>query len=372
MKKKSNNKLFFVCKYSWVVVLITLSFVNTAIAGKNWRMTTCWPPSILFIEADKHFVNLVNEQMGDIVKIKFFEGGALVPPFEVLDQTARGTIEASGDWPGYWGGKNTAFDLLGAYPMGLSPYDYFIWIYQGGGFELYQELYKQYGVIYLPYWISTCESGVRGNKKINSIDDYKGLKIRMSGQSQGKMLKQLGAAQVMLSGGEIYQALEKGVIDAAEFSDPGNDWGLGFQEVTKYWATPAWHQPASVGGVIINKKAWESLPEKNQKLMITIAKETLGWTLAFYEYSAAAATKKFMDAGVEITRLPDSDLDKIQDMINAQVLESSKENPMFAKIAYSQFKFLETMKQWRSMSKPFLGGRDVRLPDLSTIKSYIK
>jgi TRAP-type mannitol/chloroaromatic compound transport system substrate-binding protein len=213
---------------------------------------------------------------------------------------------------------------------------------------------------------------VRSNKKITSLEDYRGLKIRMSGQSQGKMLKELGASQVMLAAGEIYQALEKGVIDAAEFSDPGNDWGLGFHEVTKYWASPGWHQPASVGGVIINKKAWDSLPEKNQKLMVTLAKETLGWTLSFYEYSAAEATKKFLDAGVEITRLSDSDLDKIQEMINAQVIESSKANPMFAKIAYSQFKFLENMQQWRSISNPFLGGRNVVLPDLNEIKSYIK
>lgn len=372
MKNKNSfpRYVFSLISFSiFSLIVISNSFASDS---KTWRMTTCWPPSILFIEADKHFADLVNEHMGDVLKIKFFEGGALVPPFEVLDQTARGTIEASGDWPAYWGGKNSAFDLLGAYPMGLTPYDYFVWIYQGGGFELYQELYGQYDVVYLPYWISTCESGVRGNKKITSLEDYKGLKIRMSGQSQGKMLKKLGASQVMLAGGEIYQALEKGVIDAAEFSDPGNDWGIGFHEVTKYWASPGWHQPASVGGVIINKKAWESLPEKNQKLMVTLAKETLGWTLAFYEYSAAEATKKFLDAGVEITRLSDSDLDKIQEMINEQIIESSKANPMFAKIAYSQFKFLEDMQQWRSISKPFLGGRDVRLPDLDAIKSLIK
>ena len=368
MKIRQKYGLFLSC-----IAILALGMIltaNTATAGQSWRMTTCWPPSIKFIEADRHFVNLVNEHMGDELKIKFFEGGALVPAFELLDAVSKGIVQAGGDWPNYWAGKNSAFDLLGAYPMGLTPSDYFVWIYQGGGFELYQELYAKFGVVYLPYWVSTSESGVRGNKKITSLNDYKGMKIRMSGQTQGKILKDLGAAQVMMAGGEIYQALEKGVIDAGEFSDPANDWGLGFQEVTKYWASPGWHQPASVGGVMINKKAWDKLHEKSRKLMVTLAKETFGWTYAFYEYSSAQATHKFLDAGIEITRLGDDDLKKIQDLAYGHMLESSKKNPMFARIAYSQLSFLKEVAKWREVASPFTAGRNPELPDLDAIKKY--
>ncbi|BBO69862.1 C4-dicarboxylate ABC transporter [Desulfosarcina alkanivorans] len=351
---------------------VGLIAANVAAEEKNWKMTTCWPPSIKFIEADRHFVNLVNEHMGGQLKIKFFEGGSLVPAFELLDAVSNGVVQAGGDWPNYWAGKNSAFDLLGAYPMGLTPNDYFVWIYQGGGFELYQELYAQFGIVYLPYWVSTSESGVRGNKKITSLEDYKGMKIRMSGQTQGKILKDLGASQVMMAGGEIYQALEKGVIDAGEFSDPANDWSLGFQEIAKYWASPGWHQPGSVGGVMINKKAWDSLPEKSQKLMVTLAKETFGWTYAFYEYSSVNATHKFIDAGIEITRISDADLDKIQELAYKHLLESSKKNPMFARIAHAQLEFLQKSAKWRSVASPFTSGRNPKLPDMDAIKSCIK
>ncbi|WP_299977975.1 TRAP transporter substrate-binding protein DctP [Desulfobacula sp.] len=369
MKKQMFNSHFL---QVFAILFVLIAMFTTNATGKviNWKMTTCWPPSIQFIEADKHFVNLVNTLADDNLQIKFFEGGALVPAFELLDAVSQGTVQAGGDWPNYWAGKNSAFDLLGAFPMGLTPSDYMVWIYQGGGFELYQELYSQFGIVYLPYWVSTAESGVRGNKPIRTLADYKGLKIRMSGQTQGKILKDLGASQVMLSGGEIYQALEKGVIDAGEFSDPANDWGLGFQEVTKYWATPGWHQPASVGGVMINKKAWDSLPAKTQELLKTIAAATFGWTYTYYEYSSAIATQKFLDKGIQVTRLSDEDLDKIQELSWKHLLESSKENPMFAKIAYSQLNFMKIEAKWRSIASPFTAGRNPVLPDLEAIKKY--
>ena len=370
MNYKPNRSFFLL--FAGILIFGLIGASGVIAAEQNWKMTTCWPPSIKFIEADRHFVNLVNEHMGDQLKIKFFEGGSLVPAFELLDAVSKGIVQAAGDWPNYWAGKNSAFDLLGAYPMGLAPNDYYVWIYQGGGFELYQQLYAQFGVVYLPYWVSTSESGVRGNKKITSLEDYKGMKIRMSGQTQGKILQDLGATQVMLAGGEIYQALEKGVIDAGEFSDPANDWGLGFQEVTKYWASPGWHQPGSVGGVMINQKAWDALPEKSQKLLVTLAKETFGWTYAFYEYASAGATQQFLDAGIQITRLSDADLDKIQKLAYGHLLESCKKNPMFARIAYSQLDFLSKAAKWRSVASPFTSGRNPELPDLETIKGFIQ
>ncbi len=354
-----------------ITALITVFAVTPAAAKTlRWRMGTTWTPSIALIEADKHFCQIVEELTGGEFKIKLYSAGELVPAFELFDAVSKGTLEAGGDWPNYWTGKNSAFDLLGSYPMGLNPIDYMVWIYQGGGLELYQEVYGKYGVYYLPHSVTPMESGVRGHKPIESLEDYKGLKIRMSGQTQGKLLQELGAAQTMLAGGEVYQALDKGVIDAAEFSSPVIDWGMGFAEVTEYWATPGWHQPASLLGVMINKKVWDELPDQYKTVLKHAAMANMLWSFTWFEYSCIDATQKFIDKGIKITRLKDEDLEKIDSMVDKYMVESAQENPLFAKVAYSQMKFLRDISQWRSIATPFTYGRNPStLPDMEAIKA---
>jgi TRAP-type mannitol/chloroaromatic compound transport system substrate-binding protein len=335
-------------------------------------MTTTWTPTIQLIEADKHFVNTVNTLAEGKLKIKFFEGGSLLAYNEVFDAVAKGTIEASGECPGYWPGKNTAFELLGNYPFGLSSIDYMVWIYQGGGFEIYNEVFGKYGIVYLPIGVIPVESGVRSNKPIRSMKDYKGLKIRMGGRTQGKLLKDMGAAHMMLAGGEVYQALEKGVLDAGEFSSPSIDWGMGFQEVTKYWASPGWHQPGTILGCMINKAAWDGLSDNLKQLLKTCAMANFVWSFTFFEHGSIEGTKKFVDKGIEITRLDDKSMAELQRLTNQHTLESCKENPLFAKVAYSQFKFLKDLSQWRAIGQPFTYGSNRELPDLDAIKACIK
>jgi TRAP-type mannitol/chloroaromatic compound transport system substrate-binding protein len=362
------NRLSFL----FIAVLLSVGLTAGPAFSKTtrWRMGTTWTPSIALIEADKHFCQTVDELSGGEFKIKLHSAGELVPAFELFDAVAKGTLEAGGEWPNYWTGKNSAFDLLGSYPMGLTPVDYMVWIYQGGGLELYQEVYGKFGIYYLPHAVTPMESGVRGHKPIKSLADYNGLKIRMSGQTQGKMLKELGAAQTMLSGGEIYQALDKGVIDAAEFSSPVIDWGMGFGEVTKYWATPGWHQPASLLGVMINKKVWDELPDQQKTMLKHAAMSNMLWSFTWMEYTSIDATKKFLEKGTEITRLSDEDLAKIQTMVEKYLVESSKENPLFAKVAYSQMKFLQDIAQWRSIATPFTYGRNpAAFPDMDALKA---
>lgn len=336
----------------------------------RWRMGTTWTPAIALIEADRNFVKIVDELSGGDFKIKLYSAGELVPAFELFDSVSKGTLQAGGDWPNYWTGKNSAFDLLGSFPMGLTPIDYIVWIYQGGGLELYQEAYGKYGIYYLPHAVTPMESGVRSNKPINSLEDYKGLKVRMSGQTQGKMLQELGAAQTMLAGSEVYQALDKGVIDAAEFSSPVIDWGMGFAEVTKYWATPGWHQPASLLGVMINKKVWDELPDHQKTILKYAAMANMIWSFSWMDYSCIDATQKFIDKGTQITRLSDADLDKVQKMSEKYLLETAKENPLYAKIAYSQYNFLKNIAQWRAIATPFTYGRNPNeFPNMEELKS---
>jgi TRAP-type mannitol/chloroaromatic compound transport system substrate-binding protein len=357
-----------------ITSFVALTFMPATVSAEtiNWKMSTTWTPSLSHIETDRHFVKVVNELAKGKLKIKFFEGGSLVPPFEIFDAVQSGTIDAAGDWPNYWAGRDTVFDLLGSYPNGLTAMDYIVWIYQGGGLEIYQEAYAKFGMVYFPYGMQPMESGIRGNKPINNLSDFSGMKIRLSGQTQGMILKELGGTQIMMAGGEVYQALEKGVIDAGEFATPAVDWGMGFQEVTKYWASPGWHQPACLLGLAINKKSWDKLGPDLQALLKTLAQANMIWSYAYNDYACIDATAKFIKAGITITRLEEKDLAKIAEMANKFTLESAKKNKLFAKAAYSMFKYMKDMSQWRDIQSPYNYGRNINLPDLEKLKAYSK
>jgi len=357
MKKKLFvNVLMAVC----AVVFINSMIYRIAFAEAiRWKMASVWPGSFILVNADKKFIEIVNKLSNGRLTIDFAAGGEVVPAFELLDAVSSGVIQGGFDWPGYWAGKNSAFSLLGSFPMLLTAGDYQMWIYQGGGLDAYNEVYGKFNLVYFPHSCQFSESGVRANKPINTLEDYKGLKIRMGGKPQGAILKELGASQVMLSGGEVYQALEKGIVDGAEFAMPSIDKAVGLDEVTKFWCSPGWHQPASPLGIMINKDAWNKLPNDLQELIKYAAMACYNWSTAYFEYGNIGATKEMLDKGIKITRLSDEDLDKIQKIANMVLVEESKKNALFKKVAQSQVKFLRDISQWRSISSPFSYGRNI-------------
>lgn len=356
-----------------LTLILAFSFIATSASAETvrWRMGTTWTPAIDLIQADRRFVETVDELSGGELKITLYSAGEMVSAFELFDAVAAGSLQAGGDWPNYWGGKSRAFDALGSYPMGLTPLDYAVWIYQYGGLEYYQKVYGEYGLYYLPHAVTPAESGVRSNKPIESLKDYEGMTIRMPGYAAGKLLDKLGASQVTLSGGEVYQALERGVIDGAEFSSPSNDWGMGFNEVTRDWQTPGWHQPASVLGVMINKKSWDNLSEHHQNLLKHAAMANFLWSYTYFEKGAEEATYKFIEDGTNITRLSDEDLKEIQELTNEVTLETAKRDSMFAEVIFSQYKYLERMSKWRELSQPFTFGRNIEMPDMEKLEKTV-
>ncbi|MBW2594524.1 MAG: TRAP transporter substrate-binding protein DctP [Deltaproteobacteria bacterium] len=344
---------------SLALVLAFCLVVGTSAATAKvikWKMTSTWPPSIALIEADYAFVKAVNQLCKGRLEIKFFTGGTLMPAYEVFDAVSNGTIQASGDWPNYWAGKDPVFDTLGSYPMGLTALDYLVWYNNGGGRDIYEEAYGKFGMMYFITGVTPSESGLRGNKPIKSLENLKGMKLRMAGKAQGTILKELGAAQVAISGAEVYQALQKGVVDAAEFCSPAVDWRMGLGEVTKYWASPGWHQPASVMGVMINQKAWDSLGKELQADVIYAAKAaSMEFTCKQY-YDCIEYTQKFIDKGIEISRYDDAVLDRILKLANKYTELTAKDNPLFKKSMQSQIKYRKEMSKWRAIEAPFSFG----------------
>ncbi|WP_318153166.1 TRAP transporter substrate-binding protein DctP [Halomonas sp. LR3S48] len=345
-------------------------FGASAQAQQSWTMTSTWPDSIDAVKIDQHWVELVNKLAGDELQIEFRAGGTLMPGTEVFDATETGSIEAAGDWPGYWAGLNPAFSPLASTPSLFNALDYLNWIQQWGGRELYREIYGQFGLVYLPYGVLNNESGFMGRTPIESLADLDGKRLRIAGRDQGRVMEQLGGSQVTLAGGEVYQAIERGVVDAAEFSAPGIDYSVGLAEVADYWATPGWHQSATVFGVMINKDAWDALSEETQEKLEIAADATLAWSLAWSERQSTEGTIKFQEAGVEISTYGAEDMARIQEITNEVIVRGACEHPDHAKVYHSMISYLQHYANWRDISVPYNMSRTMdNLPSLDELES---
>ena len=208
-------------------------------------------------------------------------------------------------------------------------------------------MFNQFGMIYFPTTTTPMESGIRSNKPINSIKDMQSMKIRFAGKIQGLVADKLGITPVSISADELYEALMRGTIDAAEYSGPGNDLDMNIQEVTKYWLVPGWHQTSSVYGVMVNKAAYEALPEAYQQALYDAAKLSMADKQAAYVWRDAEATGKILDAGVKTTTLPEEDMNKIYEAFVEATKECCAESENYAHVWDSMMKYRETMNDWR-------------------------
>lgn len=324
----------------------------------QWKMVTTWSPSINLWESDQNFCNIVNKMSGGRLQIKLYKADELVPASGVFDAVSQGRVDAGGDWPGYWAGKDSAFEFGGSFPMGLASQDYVNWYYYGGGKEQYASLYGKSGMVYFLNCVTPQESGIRSNVPIKTLADYKGKKLRMSGKPQGYVLQRLGAAQVMTAGGEIYQALQLKTIDGAEFCSPAIDWGMGFAEVTQYNITPGWHQPASALGVMINKKAWDALTPELKYIVEMAAQANMSQMSAYYDYLNIEALKKFEKAGTTVYKLTPDELKTIEEYTWEWVEKQSAKSPEYKKIAQSYFQYMKDYAKIRLYNEPFGHGHN--------------
>ena len=358
----------------------------------NWKMVSCWSPQYHLGDQDREFMVRLNKLVGSQMKIDYFVENALVGPKEVFDAVKDDVAQLGSDYPGYWAGKDTAFNLLSSWPMWMDAYDYINWIYYspefagrmnediakegsiGDGMKEYKRVYGNFGIEAFPFGPITIESGPRGTKPIKGLADYKGLKIRMSGSSQGQILKKLEAAQVGIQSSEVYQAMQTGVIDAAESCTPYLDWGLGYNEITKYSSHPGWHQPGSMCVLLINKAKYDALPANIKAAIEVAAQATACQTLAMEDRTSGIYTNRFRDeVGVQSFKLPEKDLKQLANMSVEIMYQFAEKNPSFAQCAYSMASYMHEYQYWRQLNDIYgHGWADLPLPDLAKLKSFIK
>lgn len=246
----------------------------------------------------------VKNASGGSVKMKVYEPGKLVAPFEILGAVSSGKVNAGFATAGYWAGKIPASPLFSAVPFGPEAGEYMAWLYYGNGMNLYQEMYDQagYNVKVLPCSIIAPETSGWFAKPIEKAEDLKGLKMRFFGLG-GKVMQKLGVSTSLLPGGEIFPALEKGAIDATEFSLPAVDKRLGFHKVVKYNYFPGWHQQATVFELLINKDTWTGMDATQQAVVETSCKANMAQAFAEGEAGQFGPMKEnVMKNGVRIKR----------------------------------------------------------------------
>ena len=285
---------------------VLLSMVPSAAKGKVKVLKTALVyPSRLPILGDTiiDFSNRVKAVSGGRLTFKLYEPGKLVPPMEILEAVSKGMIEAGYSNPGFWAGKIPAGPIFSSLPFGPEAPEYLAWMYHGNGLKLFQEMYDQagYNVKVFPINIVPPETAGWYKKEIKSVQDLKGLKIRFFGLG-GAVMQKLGAAVVLLPAGEIFPALEKGALDATEFSMPVVDARLGFYKICKYNYFPGWHQQATINELIINKDVWEKKLDDTERAIIeTCAMATVVNMLALGEATQAKALKENVEKhGVKV------------------------------------------------------------------------
>jgi len=311
----------------------------------RWKMVTPWSKGLLFQDYAQHFADTVALASGGRLEIKVFSAGELVGANEVLDAVSKGSAEVGHDWPGYWKGKNEAFVAYGSVPFGLDAEGYNIWLYERGGLEMMQELYGRYNTLALPGGQGGQEMGLFSNKKASKMADFKGMRLRTVGWYMD-IMNQLGASVTPLPGGEVYLALERGVIDSAEFSTPAINYPMGFDDITKYVIEPGVHQPAVQCAVFFNQDAWNKLPADLQWIVKTAAAETQLWSQAWTENLNAEAVKLFKKK-VEFITMDDATLDTFAKTTKKYLDELKLKNPDVKKALDSQEQLKKDFADWR-------------------------
>jgi TRAP-type mannitol/chloroaromatic compound transport system substrate-binding protein len=318
----------------------------------RWKMVTTWPPNLPVLQTGAvRFAKRVEEATGGQIKIQVFAGGELVPPLGVFDAVSDGTVEVGSGASYYWAGKVPAAQWFAAVPFGFNPQGINAWFYSGGGLQLWEEVYAPFNLIARPQGNTGVQMGGWFRKEMNSISDYKGLKMRIPGLG-GKVIAKAGGTVVLLPGGEIFTSLERGVIDATEWVGPMHDLRMGFYKAAKYYYYPGWHEPGTCLEVMFNKKAYESLPKDLQATLDAVAAETNMWSLCEFEAGNGAALQELISKhNVNLVRFPEPLLASLRELAKDVLEEEAAKDAMSKKVHEAFKKFKAQVGVWGSVSE---------------------
>ena len=317
----------------------------------TWRLTSSFPKSLDTIYGGADVLSkYLSEATDGNFTIQPFAAGEIVPGLQAADAVTNGTVEACHTVGYYYWGKDPSFAVAAAVPFSLSARGINAWHYHGGGIDLYNEFLAQHNIFALPGGNTGVQMGGWFRKEINTVEDMKGLKMRVGGFA-GKVMERLGVVPQQIAGGDIYPSLEKGTIDAAEWVGPYDDEKLGFFKVAPYYYYPGWWEGGPTVHFYFNKAAYEGLPPSYQALLRTACQATDADMLQKYDYKNPAAIKSLVAQGTQLRPFSPEILSACFEAANAVYAEMEETNPAFKKIWDSIKAFRSENYTWAQIAE---------------------
>ncbi len=318
----------------------------------HWRMVTAWPKRFPGVGlAPENFARLVKEMSNGRLVIDVYGANEIVPALGVFGAVSSGSVELGHSASYYWKGKMLAAPLFTTVPFGMNAQEHNGWMHYGGGLELWRELYEPFNLIPFAAGNTGAQMGGWFNKEINSIEDLKGLKMRLPGLG-GEVLNRAGGVAVNIPGGELYTSLQSGVIDATEWVGPYNDLAFGFHEIAKYYYYPGWHEPGPMFELIVNKTIYEQLPKDLQRIIEVAARAINQDTLDEYTTRNQGALVELIEVhGVDIKRFPDDVIAKLEEISWQLYDDLAESDPVFAKVYKSYKTYMDNVVAYHKISE---------------------
>jgi len=318
----------------------------------NWRLVTSWPKNYPGLGmAPERIADLVEEMSDGQMKITVYGAEEQVPAFGVFDAVSSGSHQMGHSGGYFWKGKVPAAQFFTSVPFGLTADEINAWVNRGGGLELWREIYAPFNIYPIPAGNTGTQMFGWFNKEINSLEDVKGLKMRIPGIG-GEVLKEAGGIPVTLPGGELFTALQTGVIDATEWVGPYNDLTFGFHQAAKYYYYPGWHEPGPMLELLINIDAWNSLPNHLKVIIETATKAVNQDMLDEYLAKNNQALTELVEVhGVELRKLPDDVIEEFREISNKILDDLAKEDESIAKVYESYLNFKNNVSAYHKISE---------------------
>ncbi|RCX31234.1 TRAP transporter substrate-binding protein [Thioalbus denitrificans] len=321
----------------------------------RWKMTNAYGPGAPFYTVGPgsatDFCKMVETMSGGRLKIKHYAAGELIPALEGFDAVSQGTVEMNWGNAYFWAGKTFPAQYFTTVPFGMNFQGMNAWIRHGGGQELWDEVYAPFNVIGMPAGNTGVQMTGWFREPVEKIEDFNGLRMRIPGLA-GKVYETLGVSVKLLPGGEIFPALERGVIDAAEFVGPYQDRRMGLHKAARYYYTTGWSEPSNTTELLVNKEAWAGLPEDLQAIVRAAAEAC---NLISHTWSEANNSEALEDLvtnyGVEVRTLSPEIVARLK-TVTMETLEShAAADPMVRKVHDSYFAFKQKHDAWQARSE---------------------
>ncbi|MBI4829474.1 MAG: TRAP transporter substrate-binding protein [Nitrospinae bacterium] len=327
----------------------------------SWKLVTSWPPNYPILQTSIEAMAKRIEQMSEgRLAIRVYAGGELVPALEVFDAVSAGTVEMGNGASYYWAGKVPEAQFFTSIPFGFNAQQMSAWLNFGGGLELWNKAYEPFNLIVMPALETGAQMSAWYKKEIKSLADLKGLKMRAPGLGAKAMAK-AGVSIVLLPGGELYTALERGVIDAADWIAPYHDMALGLHRAASYYYHPGWREPCGVCELTVNRTAWDSLPKDLQAIVRAAAAENYVKTLAEFDVNNAQALRELRETyKVKVTRYPDDVLRAFKKYASETIQELAAVSQNARAIYDSYHAFAGKVGPWTEKSqRAYMAAKDV-------------